>query len=235
MRVSRRDLSLLRVVGEDGGARLSLLRQLLAIHGAQADGGWRTEGVRTEGAARHWADRMVRAGYLRNTRILGGPWFTLTPAGARLVDLLDAEGNASPRVVEAALVVEHTSVVSRLRLHLQAAEPDAEWVPERTFWQRQRQQRAVKFRRPDGALRFADRTVGVEVELHRKDADDYRPIVGMSHPDLAEVWWYCPPTMVAWLQRTLDQARGQLATESIFGGRKVAPCAVKALPEGVWP
>lgn len=225
MRVLERDLQLLRVLGEDGGARISLIREHLAVGG----------GGRSEAAARHWTDRMVRAGYLHRAWVLRAAWFTLTASGARLVGLVDGDGRAAPRVVEAALVVDHTNTVGRLRLHLGREHPDAVWIPERTFWREQRERKTLKFRRPDGALDFGDRRVGIEVELTRKHAEDYRVLVGQTHPSLAEVWWYCPPELVGWLGRALAAGVEQYETAGGMAAKRAKPYQVRALPEGVWP
>jgi hypothetical protein len=225
VRVSERDLRLLTVIGEDGGARLSLLRARLQVGG----------GGGSDTAARHWTDRMVRAGYLRRTWVLRAAWFTLTPAGARLVGLVDEDGKAAARVVEAALVVEHTNTVGRLRLWFASEYPEATWVPERTFWRQQADHKALKFRRPDGALDLGGRKVGVEVELRPKHAEDYRVIVGQTHPDLAEVWWYCPPALVSRLRHALGQGADQYTERGGFAAKRVTPWDVRPLPEGVWP
>jgi hypothetical protein len=224
VRVHDRDLRLLRVLGEDGGARLQLVSELLAVDG----------GGRSEAAARHWTDRMVRGGYLRRTWVLRAAWFTLTPAGARLVGLVDDEGRATPRAIEAALVVDHTNTVGRLRLHLAREYPDAVWIPERTFWREQRERNTLKFRRPDGALDFPDQRVGVEVELTRKHPDDYRRIVGGTHTSIKVVWWYTPPADTSWLRHALAAGVAAYEREGITA-RTAVPWEVRPLPEGVWP
>lgn len=226
MRVGDRDLQLLRVVGENGGARPGTVRLLLASY---------ARGGRSEAAARHWTDRMCRAGYLRRAWVLRGAWFTLTPSGGRLVGLVDDDGHATPRVVEAASVIEHTETVTRLRLHLEAAYPEARWIPERTFWQEQQANRQRRFRRPDGALQFPDQRVGVEVELSRKHADRYPGIVGGTHGSLRAVWWFCPPDLAGWLGRTLAAAAARREGEGLFAGRSVTPFEVYPLPAEVRP
>jgi hypothetical protein len=223
VRVLERDVRLLTVIGEDGGMRLPLVSEHLA------EGG----GGRSEAAARHWTDRMVRGGYLRRSWILRAAWFTLTPAGARLADLVDQDGTATPRVIEAATVVDHTNTVGRLRLQLAREHPDALWVPERTFWAEQRLRKQLSFRRPDAALDFPDgRRVGIEVELTPKRAEKYRAIVGSSHRSITEVWWYCPPTIRGRLVRSL--ATGVAAWEQA-AKKQAKPYEVRPLPEGVWP
>jgi hypothetical protein len=226
VRVHERDLRLLRVIGEDGGARLALVSELLAAMG----------GGRSEAAARHWTDRMVRGGYLRRSWVLRAAWFTLTPAGGRLVDLVDRKGRASPRVIEAATMVDHTNTVGRLRLHLAREYPEARWIPERTFWAEQRDDKNTAFRRPDGALDFGDRKVGLEVELTPKDSEDYRDIAGQTYPGIGEVWWYVPPELEGRIRRTITTGvNAYEATEGPFSVRKAKPYEVRALPEGVWP
>jgi len=226
VRVNERDLQLLRAVGENGGTRLELLRLMLAAY---------AHGDRSEAAARHWTDRMVRGGYLRRAWLLKGAWFTLTPAGGRLVGLVDSEGRAIPKVIEAASVIDHANTLGRLRLHLRREYPEAAWIPERAFWEEQRLNKPVWFRRPDGALDFGDRRVGIEVELTRKHADRYRAIVGQTHPSLTEVWWYCPPQLAPWLGRSLRAAVDRHEQEGLFAGKTVRPFEVRPLPEGVWP
>jgi hypothetical protein len=222
VRVLKRDVSLLTVIGEDGGMRLPLVSEHLAAGG----------GGRSEAAARHWTDRMVRAGYLRRALVLRASWFTLTAAGARLAGLVDQAGVGTPRVVEAATVVDHTNTVGRLRLHFAREHPEARWIPERAFWREQQENKHRSFRRPDGALDFGDHKVGIEVELTVKQTEKYRPIIGLTHSDLTEVWWYCPPK----LERRLRQSLGTAVTAYEDGGRfKVTPLVVKALPEDITP
>lgn len=235
VRVSDRDVSTLRVIGETGGARLSFLQRLLAAGNQPAPTGQvRPVGPgpgRSDSAARAWVGRMVRGGYLRQAQLLRATWVTVTPAGARLVGLVDDHGQATPRVIEAATQVDHTNTVGLLRLHLQAEHPDAGWLPEREFWVRQRERKGQGWRRPDGALDFGDRLVGVEVELTRKHPDDYRKLVGLTYPKLAEVWWYTPPALEGWLRHALAAGVAKWEAES---RKQATPREVRPLPEGVW-
>ena len=71
----------------------------------------------------------------------------------------------------APILLRHVATVARLRLHLAAAYPDAEWESERAIrdhWQ------GTRVRRADGALLWPDgEATGVEVELHVKKAPRY--------------------------------------------------------------
>jgi hypothetical protein len=82
--------------------------------------------------------------------------------------------------------------------------PEATWTSERAIRSRWTGSGA-RVRFADGQLDFPGTTcVGVELELHRKKPHEYEGIAGDVDPAFDQVWWFCPPELVAWLRGVLD-------------------------------
>jgi hypothetical protein len=124
--------------------------------------------------------------------------------------------------IPAPILLDHVATVARLRLHLAAAHPDAEWESERSI---RRQWGDTRMRRVDGALWWpGEDATGIEVELHAKKPARYAGIVHDLDPSWnAGVWWFTRPELVALLAARLAEA----------GGGDVHQ--VYQLPEGVAP
>jgi hypothetical protein len=133
MGITERELTVLRWVGEQYAVPVALLADLAG------------DGVAPASAprlARRTAERLERLGYAGRRPLLGQQWLTPTRTGLR------AAGLNYPAQVPAEGFLKHVATVARLRLHLAAAEPVAEWESERAI---REQWGASRVRRVDGA------------------------------------------------------------------------------------
>jgi hypothetical protein len=208
--LTQRDLAVLTWLGEQYGAPLGVVRELLARHAPAAPGpagaGWRQAGSAPDAlaVARKWAGRMVRAKLVTCSQPLGGTWVVPTRAG------LDFAGLDYKAWKPAGWKLAHVAAVGRLRLKLEAQYPEATWTSERAIRSRWAGSGA-RVRYADGQLDFPDSTcVGVELELHRKHARDYDGIAADVDPAFDQVWWFVPSYAVAhaaevvWLRGVLE-------------------------------
>jgi hypothetical protein len=229
--VTSRDIAVLATIGDHRVVRQADLRQLLAYSTDDP-------APRSDSAVRFWLDRMTRAGLVQRARAAGINWVQLTAAGGQQVDV-----PADPRRFST-WKADHATAVLRLRLLLEAQWPGAEWQSER-YWRLRRKDvqdrlgKRASLYVPDGSLWWPDtgRVVAIEVELTRKHREDYSAIVRGYADDVTDVWWYCPPVLVPWLNSALKAALKP--KQGIVGAEVNAalerPHRVYELPEGVRP
>jgi hypothetical protein len=182
VRVTDRDVRVLRWLGEQFGAPMATVAALY--------------GVGERDARRH-AARLERAGYATRQRAPGTTWLVPTSRGLRFAGL---EHEVWTLV---AWKSDHTAAVGRLRLRLAALYPEATWTSERAIRSRWANTGA-RVRFADGQLDFPGTTcIGVELELHRKKPHQYQSVAGDVDPAFDQVWWFCPAADVAWLEEVL--------------------------------
>jgi len=222
IRVTNRDLDVLTTIGDHRVVRQADLGGLL--------------GRVSQSTVRGWLDRMTRGGFVHRSRIVGITWVQLTVAGGQAVGI-----PSDPRRFTT-WTADHATATLRLRLHLVAEHPEAEWQPER-YWRGQLKamrevNRKAQLRVPDGSLHWPDgRVVAQEVELNRKHREDYGPLVRAYAKETSEVWWWCPPELVQWLHAVLAAA---LKPKKGIAGPEInealdRPHRVYELPKGVRP
>ncbi|HEY3033921.1 MAG TPA: hypothetical protein VGJ54_04600 [Streptosporangiaceae bacterium] len=191
VRVSARDLTALRVIGDHLAVRQTDLQRVL---------------ITDERAVRAWLGRMTRAGFVSRQRVVGVTWALLTAAGNHAAATADDPLPYSPRPLST-WVADHATTTLRLRLRLAAEHPGAAWRSER--WWRRRQALLGKgghLRVPDGSLLFPDGThVAVEVEITRRRPDRYIRIAREYATDVDQAWWYTTGELAGWLRRTWEQ------------------------------
>lgn len=143
VRVTERDLRLLRVVGEQYAITLPQLARLMG---------------RSNHAARWLRERWQAAGWVEARALLvGRPVFLwLTRRGLRAAGLDYAVWRP------AAGALAHVEAVMDARLLVEGRHPDAQWVGERDL-----QRRGTH--RPDGLVRLDGRESAIEVELTPKE------------------------------------------------------------------
>jgi hypothetical protein len=184
VRLTERDAAVVRFLGEQFGAPLSVVLRLYGVG---------------ERATRQNVARLERAGFASRLTVAGQQWVVPTRAGLRFADL-DHEV-WTPR----AWKLEHVEGVARLRLALTGRYPDAVWTSERAIRSRWANSGA-RVRFADGQLNLADgRCIGIELELHRKKRHEYEGIGRDVDPDFDEVWWFCPAQDVDWLADVLEE------------------------------
>jgi hypothetical protein len=183
VRVTERDVAVLRWLGEMFGAPMAVVADLYGVG---------------ERVARRHAARLERAGYASRQLAPGGTWLVPTRRGLRFAGL-----DHEPWSL-VAWKGEHVATVSRLRLTLQEQYPEAVWTSERAIRSRWAGSGA-RVRFADGQLDFPGTTcVGIELELHRKHAREYGGIAGDVDPAFDQVWWFCRTRDQAWLRGVLD-------------------------------
>jgi hypothetical protein len=194
MGITERDLQVLRFAGEQYAAPMTMVADLVDHYAGQRS-------ADAPRLARRAAERLGRLGYADRRPLLGQQWLIPTRTGLRAVGLSYAAQ------VPAEWLLRHVATVARLRLHLAAAYPDAEWESERSI---REQWGASRVRRVDGALWWPNEdATGLEVELHVKKLARYQGIVHDLDPNWnAGVWWFTRPELVALLAKRLAEAGG---------------------------
>ena len=208
--LTERDLAVLTWLGEQYGAPLGVVRELLAQHAPPPAGpaaaGWRQAGETPDGlaVARKWAGRMLRAKLVACQRPLGATWVVPTRAGLEFAGLEYKVWRPT------GWKLGHVAAVGRLRLRLAALYPEATWTSERAIRSRWAGSGA-RVRFADGQLDFPGTTcVGVELELHRKDPRTYEGTVADVDPAFDQVWWFVPSPSggpkveITWLRAVLE-------------------------------
>jgi hypothetical protein len=190
--ITLRDLEVLRWVGEQYAAPMATVAELVGAKASAASAAT---------VARRTAARLEQLGYAGRRPLLGATWLVPSRRGLRSAGLpYDAQ-------VPAEILLQHIAAVGRLRLHLAAASPEAEWESERAIRLRCG---GVPLRRADGGLWWPDGTgVGVEVERYVKKLPRYLGVVRNTDPAwTGGVWWFTPAERVALLAAKLREAGG---------------------------
>jgi hypothetical protein len=184
VRPTARDAAVLRFLGEQFGAPLSVVADLYGVR---------------ERAARQNAERLERAGFASRLTVAGRQWVVPTRAGLRFADLEHEVWTPG------AWKLEHVEGVARLRLALTRLYPGAVWTSERAIRSR-RAGSGARVRYADGQLERPDgRCIGIEFEAHRKKRWEYEGIGRDIDPAFDEVWWFCPAADREWLADVLDE------------------------------
>jgi hypothetical protein len=192
--LTQRDLRVLTWTGEMYAVDLEVLGVLLAR--------WSPGGVAPgslAAVARKHAARFERAGCASRVVVLGRPWLVPTKGGLAFAGLDYAPW------APVGWKLAHLATVARLRLELEAEQPEAAWESERAIRARWHGTGA-RVRIPDGAVTMPDgRRIAVEVELHRKARHRYSPIVAEQDPAWDECWWFTRAGDVDWLTAVLAE------------------------------
>ena len=171
VRVTERDLRLLRIVGEQYAITLPQLARLMG---------------RSHHAARWLRERWQAAGWVEARALLvGRPVFLwLTRRGLRAAGLDYAVWRP------AAGALAHVAAVTEVRLHVEARHERAVWVSERDLG-REAVRRGVH--RPDGLVRLDGRESAIEVELTLKERRRAARIMGELLAGYAAVSYFAAP------------------------------------------
>ena len=159
---THRDVDVLAWVAEQYAVRADTLGLLLGrrspesprtVHRWQyAPGQWAELPALSEATVRYHLRRWLRAGWIRPQRALGHTWVIPTRAG------LDLAGSGYRPWTLVPSQLQHLHAVAVVRLAIEAANPDTQWVSERELT-RLRAQRREAWWRPDGGLVVADAAV----------------------------------------------------------------------------
>jgi len=156
-----------------------------------------------EATVRYHLRRWLRAGWVHPQRALGRTWIVPTPRGLAL-----AGADYRPwSLVPSRLA--HVHAVALVRLAIEAANPDAEWVSERALARLRAQQRAGWWL-PDGGLVVADVAVNggpplhtIEVELTPKHLAKLGQVFEARYPGEVQTTYFTPPAHQDGLRRRL--------------------------------
>ncbi len=152
---------------------------------------------------RYHLRRWHRARWVSVQRALGRTWIVPTPNGLAL-----AGGDYRPwGLVPSRLA--HVHAVGLVRLAIEAANPDAEWVSERAL-ARLRARTRASWWLPDGGLVVADAAVNggpplhtIEVELTPKHLAKLQQVFEARYPGEVQTTYFTPPAHQDGLKRRL--------------------------------
>lgn len=199
IKITERDLAILRFVGEQYAVRMDQLARLLKRP---------AEGSLSDSATRAVVARWEKAGLTSSRKVIADePRFVwLTRSGLHEVGL--AFKPWAPTVVSLA----HLYWTNQVRLYVEHRHPELVWKPERQM----RMGKAVQtISEPsshiaDAELHTPRTVVGVEVELTSKSAPRREAIMRILTDSYPTVWYFAPPNVLGCLERTresLDTSR----------------------------
>lgn len=188
---TKRDLAVLRWMGEQYLARLDQVALLLAR-------GCKTEEQPAPGVVprlsvsrtKSLLTRWQKAGLIEKEQILYKQplWAWLTVEGLAQVDL--PFRSVSPRVGQ----LEHLYYVNQARLLLEGQRPTLRWQSERAFRSEETSGIGGRGHWPDGVVINEDgKAVAVEVELQHKGHRRVREIVYESLQHYQTIWYFIAP------------------------------------------
>jgi hypothetical protein len=211
---THRDVTALAWVAEQYAVRADTLGLLLGrlspetprtIHRWEyAPGRWAELPALSEATVRYHLRRWLRAGWVRPQRALGRTWIVPTRAG---LDLAGSSYRLWPLVPSQ---LEHVHTVAVVRLAIEAANPQAEWVSERAL-ARLRAEQQASWWRPDGGLLVADAAGNgtcpplhtIEVELTPKHLAKLQAVFEDRYPGEVQTTYFAPPAHIDGLRRRL--------------------------------
>jgi hypothetical protein len=196
--ITERELTVLRWVGEQYAVPMAVLAELV-------ERAHRVPSGSAPRVARRMAERLAALGYAGRPHVLGRWWLVPTRAGLRAAGLDYQPWN----IAEHEWSLNHLVLCARLRLHLAAADPSAEWESDRAIRSRWHGTGA-RTRLADGGLHWPEGTaVGIELERYVKKPSRYQGAVLDQDPAWTDgVWWFTPAAHVQLLTTRLRDAGG---------------------------
>jgi hypothetical protein len=157
----------------------------------------------SEATVRYHLRRWLHAGWVRPQRALGRTWIVPTGRGLELAGSTYRPWTLVPSQLN------HLHAVAVVRLAIETANPEAEWVSERAL-ARLRTQRRESWWRPDGGLVVADAAVSgtpplhtIEVELTPKHLAKLQQVFEHRYPGEVQTTYFTPAGHQAGLRRRL--------------------------------
>jgi hypothetical protein len=210
---THRDVAALAWVAEQYAVRADTLALLLgrlspetpqtAHRWEYAPGRWAELPTLAEATLRYHLRRWLRAGWVRPQRALGRTWIVPGRRGLELA----GSGYRPWTLVPSQL--NHLHAVAVVRLAIETANPEAEWVSERALT-RLRAQRREAWWRPDGGLVVADAAVSggpplhtIEVELTPKHLAKLQAVFEVRYPGEVQATYFTPAGHQDGLRRRL--------------------------------
>jgi hypothetical protein len=210
---THRDVAALAWVAEQYAVRADVLGLLLGrlspevpgtVHAWEYATGQRAElPALAEATVRYHLRRWLRAGWVYPQRALGRTWIVPTPRGLALAGVDYRPWSLVPSRLA------HVHAVALVRLAIEAANPEAQWVSERELARLRAQQRAGWWL-PDGGVVVADVAVNggpplhtIEVELTPKHLAKLGQVFEARYPGEVQTTYFAPPAHVEGLRRRL--------------------------------
>jgi hypothetical protein len=211
---THRDVAALAWVAEQYAVRADVLGLLLGrlspeqprtVHRWQyASGQWAQLPALAEGTVRYHLRRWLRVRWVQVQRALGRTWIVPTRAG------LDLAGSGYRPWGLVPSQLQHVHAVAVVRLAIEAANPEVEWVSERELTRLRARTRASWWR-PDGGLVVADAAVNgsclplhtIEVELTPKHLAKLGQVFEDRYPGEVQTTYFTPPGHQDGLRRRL--------------------------------
>jgi hypothetical protein len=212
---THRDVAALGWVAEQYAVRADLLGLLLGrlspevprtVHAWEYATGQRAElPALAEATVRYHLRRWLRAGWVHPQRALGRTWIVPTSNGLALA----GSGYRPWSLVPSRL--GHVHAVGLVRLAIEAANPQAEWISERALARLRAHQRGSWWL-PDGGLVVADAAVNgtcpplhtIEVELTPKHLAKLQQVFEDRYPGEVQTTYFTPPGHQDGLKRRLS-------------------------------
>ena len=185
IKITERDLAILRFVGEQYAVRADQLARLLKRP---------APGTLSESATRAVIARWEKAGLTQSKKVVADePRFVwLTRRG------LDEMGLAFKPWSPTAASLAHIFWTNQVRLYAEERHPDLVWQAERYMRAGKPMQTILDSAShlADGELRSEDAVVGIEAELTSKSAPRRESIMKMLAEAYATVWYFAPPNVL---------------------------------------
>jgi len=195
IRLTDRDLWVLRWIGEQYAMRMDQLGRLL---GSKPGAATSVDGVLSERRTRRIVERWRRAGLVETRKILYAEpgWVWLSRAGLRAVDL--QVKYLSPRP----MWLSHVFWCAEVRRRLEA-DGDVEWRSERLLYNGG--STVDPHHLPDAEVMFDGVTVAIEVELTPKHRRRLVDIVAWHSDDYPRVRYYVSPAAERGVRRAIEK------------------------------
>jgi hypothetical protein len=211
---THRDVAALAWVAEQYAVRADTLGLLLGrlspeqprtVHRWQyAPGHWTELPALSEATVRYHLRRWHRARWVSVQRALGRTWIVPTPKGQTLAGVDYRPWSLVPSRLA------HVHAVALVRLAIEAANPQAEWVSERELARVRVTQRSGWWL-PDGGLVVADAAINgalpplhtIEVELTPKHLAKLGQVFEARYPGEVQTTYFTPPAHQDGLRRRL--------------------------------
>ena len=211
---THRDVAALAWVAEQYAVRADVLALLLGrlspevprtVHAWEYASGQHAKlPALSEATVRYHLRRWHRARWVMVQRALGRTWIVPTPNGLALAGLDYCPWSLVPSRLA------HIHAVGLVRLAIQTANPDAEWVSERALARLRATQRAGWWL-PDGGLVVADAAGNracpplhtIEVELTPKHLAKLQQVFEARYPGEVQTTYFTPPGHQEGLRRRL--------------------------------
>lgn len=193
IKITGRDLCVLRFIGEQYAVRADQLARLLK----RPD-----EGALSESGTRAVLSRWEKAGLSASRKVIADePKFIwLTRKG------LEEVGLSFKPWTPTAVWLAHIFWTNQVRMHSEARHPGCSWRSERELRKGRKMQSisTTQSHEVDAEIHLPQGVVAIEVELTPKSVDRRRAIMAEVATRYTTVWYFAPPNVAALLEQTAE-------------------------------